>query len=50
MKGISLLFGILVLSLSCTVKKDNSSTKVTGLYCDYFENPLGIDNRCLFLI
>ncbi|MCG6189757.1 family 78 glycoside hydrolase catalytic domain [Maribellus maritimus] len=45
MKGIFLLFIIAILSLSCAVKKYDSSITVTGLRCDYFENPLGIDNR-----
>lgn len=45
MKSIFSLFVIFVLSLSCIVKKDSRSTKVSRLYCDYVENPLGIDNR-----
>ncbi len=45
MKGIFLFLGILLLSLSCSVKKDQSTALVTGLRCDYFENPLGIDNQ-----
>ncbi len=45
MRRVSLFFVVVIFTLSCTNKKNISDTTVTGLRCDYTENPLGIDNR-----